>query len=71
MQLKVTQRYYDKKEEIYVEKDSVIERDEPRAKQLIAAGVARELSREGSARQEGKEQKVPEKPKGSRAKKTE
>lgn len=70
MQLKVKQRYYDKKEEVYIEKDSVIERDESRAKQLIAAGVARELPRADSSEQKQKDETV-EKTKSSRRKKTE
>lgn len=73
MKLKVTQRYYDKKEEIYVEKDSVIEREEERAKQLIMAGVASELQLEDNTGQskESIGDKEPEKPKSARKKKTE
>ena len=40
MELKVTERFYDKRENDYVEKDTVIEREDERAKELIEAGVA-------------------------------
>lgn len=39
MDLKVTARFYDKKEAEYVEKDTVIEREDERAQELIKAGV--------------------------------
>lgn len=42
MKLKVIQTYYDKKESTYVDKDEIIERDDIRAKELMAAGVASE-----------------------------
>jgi hypothetical protein len=40
MKLTVKERFYDKKEFVYVEKKEVIERDNDRAQELIAAGVA-------------------------------
>ena len=40
MKLTVKERFYDKKESIYVEKDTVIEREDERAQELIDAGVA-------------------------------
>ena len=40
MKLKVKERFYDKRENNYVEKDEVIEREETRAQELIDAGVA-------------------------------
>ena len=40
MKLTVKERFYDKKESIYVEKETVIEREDERAQELIKAGVA-------------------------------
>ena len=46
MKLKVIQTYYDKKESTYVDKDEIIERDDIRAKELMAAGVVAEYAPE-------------------------
>ena len=43
MKLKVKQTYFDKVEQIYVLKDSEIERENKRAEQLVCAGVAEAL----------------------------
>ena len=40
MKLTVKERFFDKRESIYVEKDVVIEREDERANELIEAGVA-------------------------------
>ena len=40
MKLTVKERFYDKVEGIYVEQKEAIERDDERAQELIAAGVA-------------------------------
>lgn len=40
MKLTVKERFYDKRENDYVEKDAVIEREDERAEELIKAGVA-------------------------------
>ena len=43
MKLHVTETYFDRVENKYVEKESTIERDDERARRLISAGVAEEL----------------------------
>ena len=53
MKLKVTERFYDKKECTYVEKEAVIEREDDRAQELIKAGVAESF-------EENEEDKKPE-----------
>ena len=59
MKLKVTKRYFDKLEDVYVKEGDVIERDPDRAKQLIASGVAKEIQKKP-----GKERKPKADPDG-------
>ena len=63
MKLKVTQNYYDKKESKYVDKDAIIERDDIRAEELLAAGVASEYALEESNATPQPEKKPESKPK--------
>lgn len=63
MKLKVTQTYYDKKESKYVDKDAIIERDDIRAEELMAAGVASEYAPEESDATPQPEKKPESKPK--------
>ena len=43
MKLHVTETYFDRVENKYVEKESIIERDDERARKLISVGVAEEM----------------------------
>lgn len=43
MKLHVTETYFDRVENKYVEKESIIERDDERARKLISACVAEEI----------------------------
>ena len=64
MKLTVKERFYDKVEGIYVEKNTEIERDDKRAQELIAAGVAAEAEeKKPEAQEEVKEEKPKSKPK--------
>lgn len=72
MKLEVKEKFYDKVEGVYIEKEkdgkpNIIEREEERAKVMIAAGVAVEVNEE--PKEEQKEE-IPEDAKPKRGRKT-
>lgn len=58
MKLTVKERFYDKKESIYVEKDTVIEREDERAQELIEAGVAVSFEEEKLEEEKSEDEKT-------------